>query len=75
MIYKITYVWGNHEGSILLWMLILTLFEAGCWRLLADQCDCDVQDGAGGQTALDLAQQHGHGAVEDLLRRMAIYYK
>jgi salicylate hydroxylase len=49
--------------------------EAGCWRLLADQCDCDVHDGAGGQTALDLAQQHGHGAVEDLLRRMAIYYQ
>jgi 2-polyprenyl-6-methoxyphenol hydroxylase-like FAD-dependent oxidoreductase len=49
--------------------------EAGCWRLLADQCDCDVQDGIGGQTALDLAQQHGHGAVEDLLRRMAIYYQ
>jgi 2-polyprenyl-6-methoxyphenol hydroxylase-like FAD-dependent oxidoreductase len=49
--------------------------EAGCWRLLADQCDCDVQDGTGGQTALDLAQQHGHGPVEDLLRRVANYYQ
>jgi 2-polyprenyl-6-methoxyphenol hydroxylase-like FAD-dependent oxidoreductase len=49
--------------------------EAGCWRLLADQCDCDVQDGTGGRTALDLAKQHGQGAVEDLLRRMAIYYQ
>ena len=28
MIYKITGVWGNHEGSMLLWMLILTLFGA-----------------------------------------------
>ncbi|MEM8553957.1 MAG: heme lyase CcmF/NrfE family subunit [Pseudomonadota bacterium] len=28
MIYKITGVWGNHEGSMLLWVLILTLFGA-----------------------------------------------
>ena len=26
MIYKITGVWGNHEGSMLLWVLILALF-------------------------------------------------
>ena len=26
MIYKITGVWGNHEGSILLWLLIMTFF-------------------------------------------------
>ncbi len=26
MLYKITGVWGNHEGSMLLWLLILTLF-------------------------------------------------
>ncbi len=26
MIYKITGVWGNHEGSMLLWVLILSLF-------------------------------------------------
>jgi hypothetical protein len=47
MIYKITGVWGNHEGSLLLWVLILALFGArrpgsaatcpprcgrGCWR-------------------------------------------
>ena len=25
-IYKITGVWGNHEGSMLLWVLILTLY-------------------------------------------------
>ncbi len=28
MIYKISGVWGNHEGSMLLWVLILTLFGA-----------------------------------------------
>jgi Cytochrome c biogenesis factor len=26
MIYKISGLWGNHEGSLLLWILILTLF-------------------------------------------------
>ena len=28
LIYKITGVWANHEGSMLLWVLILTLFAA-----------------------------------------------
>ncbi len=28
MLYKFTGTWGNHEGSMLLWMLILTLFAA-----------------------------------------------
>jgi len=28
LIYKITGVWGNHEGSMLLWLLILSLFGA-----------------------------------------------
>lgn len=28
MIYKITGVWGNHEGSMLLWVLVLSLFGA-----------------------------------------------
>jgi len=28
MLYKIAGVWGNHEGSMLLWILILTLFGA-----------------------------------------------
>ena len=26
MLYKITGVWGNHEGSLVLWVLILALF-------------------------------------------------
>ena len=30
MIYKISGTWGNHEGSMLLWVLILTLFGALC---------------------------------------------
>jgi len=28
MLYKVTGVWGNHEGSMLLWVLILTVFGA-----------------------------------------------
>ena len=28
MLYKVTGTWGNHEGSLLLWVLILTLFGA-----------------------------------------------
>ncbi|EXU83448.1 hypothetical protein AX23_05805 [Brucella melitensis 548] len=28
LLYKITGVWGNHEGSMLLWVFILTLFSA-----------------------------------------------
>ncbi|SIP93961.1 cytochrome c-type biogenesis protein CcmF [Rhizobium sp. RU35A] len=28
MVYKLSGVWGNHEGSMLLWLLILTLFSA-----------------------------------------------
>lgn len=28
LLYKFTSVWGNHEGSLLLWVLILTLFGA-----------------------------------------------
>ena len=33
MIYKITGVWGNHEGSMLLWILILTIFTYFLFRL------------------------------------------
>jgi cytochrome c-type biogenesis protein CcmF len=28
LIYKISGVWGNHEGSMLLWVLVLSLFAA-----------------------------------------------
>jgi cytochrome c-type biogenesis protein CcmF len=28
LIYKFTSVWGNHEGSMLLWVLILAFFGA-----------------------------------------------
>jgi cytochrome c-type biogenesis protein CcmF len=28
LIYKVTGVWGNHEGSMLLWVLVLALFSA-----------------------------------------------
>ncbi|MFO7477637.1 MAG: heme lyase CcmF/NrfE family subunit [Methyloceanibacter sp.] len=29
MLYKVSGVWGNHEGSMVLWVLILALFGAG----------------------------------------------
>ncbi|HEU0223630.1 MAG TPA: cytochrome c biogenesis protein CcsA, partial [Paracoccaceae bacterium] len=33
MLYKVTGTWGNHEGSMLLWVLILALFGAlVAWR-------------------------------------------
>src|SRR5262249_21764163 len=29
LLYRISGVWGNHEGSMVLWLQILTLFGAG----------------------------------------------
>ena len=31
LLYKISGVWGNHEGSMLLWVLILSVFGAAVW--------------------------------------------
>jgi cytochrome c-type biogenesis protein CcmF len=31
LLYKISGVWGNHEGSMLLWLLILSVFGAAVW--------------------------------------------
>lgn len=28
MLYKVSGVWGNHEGSLLLWVLILAVYGA-----------------------------------------------
>ena len=36
-IYKISGVWGNHEGSMLLWVLILAIFGA-LVSFSADRC-------------------------------------
>jgi cytochrome c-type biogenesis protein CcmF len=36
LLYKITGVWGNHEGSMMLWVLILTLFGAAVARFGAN---------------------------------------
>ena len=54
LIYKITSVWGNHEGSMLLWVLILSLF--GAWRRGVRQ-----------QSAGDAEGQRAGGAVVDRL--------
>jgi len=45
LIYKMTSVWGNHEGSMLLWVLILALFGAAVavfGRNLPDVLRADV---------------------------------
>jgi len=34
LLYKISGVWGNHEGSMLLWILVLTLFNYLIFKLL-----------------------------------------
>ena len=34
MLYKISGVWGNHEGSMLLWILVLTLFNYFIFKLI-----------------------------------------
>ena len=34
LIYKITAVWGNHEGSMLLWILVLALFNYFIFKLI-----------------------------------------
>ena len=33
LIYKVAAVWGNHEGSMLLWMLVLTIFNYFIFKL------------------------------------------
>ena len=33
LFYKITDVWGNHEGSMLLWIIVLTIFNYFLFRL------------------------------------------
>ena len=33
LLYKISGVWGNHEGSLLLWILVLTLFNFFLFKL------------------------------------------
>ena len=33
LIYKISGVWGNHEGSMLLWILVLTIFNYFLFKL------------------------------------------
>jgi cytochrome c-type biogenesis protein CcmF len=37
LVYKISGVWGNHEGSMLLWVLMLSLYAGAvrCWNAAA----------------------------------------
>ena len=34
LMYKVSAVWGNHEGSMLLWILVLTIFNYFIFKLL-----------------------------------------
>lgn len=42
LLYKISGVWGNHEGSLLLWVLILSLFGA-CAAWFGDNLPASLQ--------------------------------
>ena len=33
LLYKVSGVWGNHEGSMLLWILVLTIFNYFIFKL------------------------------------------
>ncbi len=37
LLYKISGVWGNHEGSMLLWILVLTIFNYFLFKLYNEQ--------------------------------------
>jgi len=37
LLYKITAAWGNHEGSMLLWILVLTIFNYFIFKLYNQQ--------------------------------------
>ncbi len=44
LLYKVSGVWGNHEGSMLLWVLILALFGAAVW-LFGSNLPLDLRAG------------------------------
>ena len=52
LIYKFTSVWGNHEGSMLLWVLILALFGA-LVALFGVNLPADAQGQRAGGAVLD----------------------
>ncbi len=43
LIFKISGVWGNHEGSMLLWVLILVIF-GGMVALFGATCRTDLRN-------------------------------
>jgi cytochrome c-type biogenesis protein CcmF len=51
LIYKISGVWGNHEGSMVLWVLILALFGAARGPVRA-QSAADLQGAGAGRAGL-----------------------
>jgi cytochrome c-type biogenesis protein CcmF len=45
LLYKVSGVWGNHEGSMLLWVLILAMFGAAVW-LFGQSLPLDLRSAA-----------------------------
>ncbi len=48
LIYKISGVWGNHEGSMLLWVLMLSLLRRGGRRFRRQSAAGSARAGIGG---------------------------
>ena len=61
MIYKISGVWGNHEGSMLLWLLILVFFSALVATFGANLLCCPAHDGVHGRPPPDQIANEVHG--------------
>ena len=52
LIYKVTSAWGNHEGSMLLWVLSTVLFRGIGWRI-RKQLACNTQSVRIGSAIVD----------------------
>ena len=52
LLYKISGVWGNHEGSMLLWVLILAIF-GGAVAIFGDNLPPDAESPRAGRAGLD----------------------
>ena len=55
MLYKISGVWGNHEGSMLLWVLILAIFGAAVrslWPVFTSSIEGTCSIGTGNDRCL-----------------------
>jgi len=66
LMYRISGVWGSHEGSLLLWMLILAGWgAAGVCRVLCGFCVCSC-------SAYRRSSRHGVGALDATLDKRRV---